>query len=243
MGCGSSCTANNAVVISNRIDEELETDRIKSKKHLKILLLGAGDSGKSTIVKQMRIIHGNGYSPDECLQYKYVVYSNTLESMVAILVAMKTLGIEFARNSRLEDAELVFETVRDSTRREITCELGEKMGRLWNDEGLQRCYSRSREYQLNDSAAYYLNALGRISAPNYMPTEMDILNTRVRTVGIMPIQFTYKDMCFEMVDVGGQRTQRKKWFHCFDNIQAVIFCTALSEYDFVLEEDAGVNRM
>ena len=166
MGCGSSSTAKNAVVISNMIDEELQTDREKGKKTVKILLLGAGESGKSTIVKQMRIIHGNGYSPDECQQYKHVVYSNTQESLVAILIAMKTFGIEFANNSRLEDAELFFETVRDPTRRTITCALGEKMERLWKDEGLQGCYSRSREYQLNDSAAYYLNSIGMLMNVN-----------------------------------------------------------------------------
>jgi guanine nucleotide-binding protein G(i) subunit alpha len=243
MGCGASSSAKRAVVLSNIIDEELHFDREKAKKEVKILLLGAGESGKSTIVKQMRIIHGNGYSPEECIQYRHVVYSNTLESLVAILNAMKTIGLEFARNSRLEDVELFFETVRDSTRREITCELGERMDRLWKDEGLQGCYSRSREYQLNDSAAYYLNSLGRISSPNYIPTEMDVLKTRVRTVGIMQTQFTYKNLFFKMVDVGGQRTERKKWFHCFDNVNAIIFCTALSGYDLVLEEDAGVNRM
>jgi guanine nucleotide-binding protein G(i) subunit alpha len=243
MGCGTSSAANKAVVISNMIDEELQIDREKAKKQVKILLLGAGESGKSTIVKQMRIIHGNGYSPDECIQYKNIVYSNTLEGLVAILNAMRALGIEFASNSRLEDAELFFENVRDSTRREITCELGEKMGRLWKDEGLQGCYSRSREYQLNDSAAYYLNSLGRISSPNYIPTEMDVLKTRVRTVGIMQTQFTYKNLFFKMVDVGGQRTERRKWFHCFDNVNATIFCAALSGYDLVIEEDARVNRL
>lgn len=243
MGCGVSSEAKNAVFISNKIDEELQLHREKAKKEVKILLLGAGESGKSTIVKQMRIIHGNGYSPDECIQYKHVVYSNTLESLVAILNAMKSLGIEFVSHSRLEDVELFFETVRHSTRREITYALGQRMERLWKDEGLQECYSRSREYQLNDSAAYYLNSLGRIASTNYIPTEMDVLKTRVRTVGIMQTQFTYKNLFFKMVDVGGQRTERKKWFHCFDNVNAIIFCTALSGYDLVLEEDAGVNRM
>lgn len=46
---------------------------------------------------------------------------------------------------------------------EIGPELSVMMQRLWRDEGLQLCFQRSREYQLNDSAAYYLNALERIS--------------------------------------------------------------------------------
>ncbi|CAN0405299.1 unnamed protein product, partial [Discosporangium mesarthrocarpum] len=48
---------------------------------------------------------------------------------------------------------------------------------------------------------------------------------------------------FEMYDVGGQRNERKKWIHCFDDVTAVIFVAALSEYDQCLFEDANTNRM
>ena len=40
-----------------------------------------------------------------------------------------------------------------------------------------------------------------------------------------------------MVDVGGQRSERKKWIHCFEGVTAIIFCVAMSEYDLVLAED------
>lgn len=46
-----------------------------------------------------------------------------------------------------------------------------------------------------------------------------------------------------MYDVGGQRNERKKWIHCFDDVTAVIFVASLSEYDQVLYEDNTVNRM
>lgn len=59
-------------------------------------LLGAGESGKSTIVKQMKIIHETGYSLEECEQYRPVVYSNTIQSLMAIIRAMGQLRIDFA---------------------------------------------------------------------------------------------------------------------------------------------------
>ncbi|VDO72848.1 unnamed protein product, partial [Haemonchus placei] len=44
-------------------------------------------------------------------------------------------------------------------------------------------------------------------------------------------------------DVGGQRSERRKWIHCFDNVESIIFITAISEYDQVLFEDETTNRM
>ena len=61
---------------------------------------GAGESGKSTIVKQMKIIHETGYSKEECEQYRPVVYSNTIQSLMAIIRAMGQLRINFADSTR-----------------------------------------------------------------------------------------------------------------------------------------------
>lgn len=73
------------------------------------------------------------------------------------------------------------------------------MKKLWMDQGVQLCFSRSREYLLNDSAAYYLNALDRISQPNYVPSQQDVLRTRVKTTGIVETQFTFKNLHFKYI--------------------------------------------
>ena len=243
MGCGASYLERKAVVLSSAIDEGLRRDKERAKKEVKLLLLGAGESGKSTIVKQMRVIHGNGYSQNECMTYRPVVYSNAIESLFAILHAMKTLGIQFWDPCRLDDVQHLCQITETSTSRDITYQMGEIIDRLWRDEGLQACVARSREYQLNDSAVYYLNNIKRIALPYYTPTVQDVLKTRVRTIGIMESQFVYKHLLFRMVDVGGQRSERKKWLYCFEGVNGIIFCTALSGYDLVLEEDENVNRL
>lgn len=46
-----------------------------------------------------------------------------------------------------------------------------------------------------------------------------------------------------MFDVGGQRSERKKWIHCFENVTTILFLVAISEYDQLLLEDETVNRM
>lgn len=96
---------------------------------------------------------------------------------------------------------------------------------------------------MNDSAKYFLDKLDEIGSSNYLPSTQDILRTRVKTTGIVEINFSFKDLNFRVFDVGGQRSERKKWIHCFEDVTAIIFIVALSEYDQVLVEDETTNRM
>lgn len=242
MGCVNS-TDQHAKLRSLHIDQQLKADGERASREVKLLLLGAGESGKSTIVKQMKIIHETGYSDEERKNYRPVVFSNTIQSMVALLRAMGTLKIDFESPSRVEDAHKFFNISQTCDEGELPPDLASVMKRLWADRGIQECFSRSREFQLNDSAPYYLNALERIAQPNYIPTQDDVLRTRVKTTGIVETHFTYKDLHFKMFDVGGQRSERKKWIHCFEGVTAIIFCVAMSEYDMVLAEDDEMNRM
>ncbi|RCN47606.1 g-protein alpha subunit [Ancylostoma caninum] len=78
MGCVNS-TDQHAKLRSKHIDEQLKADGERAAREVKLLLLGAGESGKSTIVKQMKIIHETGYSDEERKQYRPVVFSNTIQ--------------------------------------------------------------------------------------------------------------------------------------------------------------------
>ena len=101
----------------------------------------------------LRIIHDSGFTTEDFKQYKPVVYSNTIQSMVAILRAMPNLGIAFGNNERESDAKMVFDVVsRMEDTEPFSDELLAAMKRLWVDVGVQECFGRSNEYQLNDSA-------------------------------------------------------------------------------------------
>uniref|UniRef100_A0A0A1WWU0 Guanine nucleotide-binding protein G(I) subunit alpha 65A n=1 Tax=Zeugodacus cucurbitae TaxID=28588 RepID=A0A0A1WWU0_ZEUCU len=244
MGCAVSTSRDKeAVEHSKNIDRVLQRDAERAAAEVKLLLLGAGESGKSTIVKQMKIIHDKGYSQEECEQYRRVVYSNTIQSMMAIIRAMGHLKIDFADPSKTEIARQFFTYASTAEEGILLPEIVLLMKKLWADAGVQQSFSRSREYQLNDSAAYYLNLLDEISKPNYIPTLEDVLRTRVKTTGIVETQFSCKGMHFKMFDVGGQRSERAKWLQYFDDVTAVIFLTSLSEYDQTLCEARDLNRM
>lgn len=85
------------------IDKQIEEDSRKFKKECKILLLGSGESGKSTIVKQMKIIHQNGYSKDELLLYRLTVIKNLVDSAQAIVLALR----KFVESGRSEHFSLL----------------------------------------------------------------------------------------------------------------------------------------
>ncbi len=114
---------------------------------------------------------------------------------------------------------------------------------LWKDPGVKEAVSRSREFQLNDSAVYYFNSIDRMAAPNYLPTDQDILRSRVKTTGITETTFKVGELTYKLFDVGGQRSERKKWIHCFENVTALVFLVSLSEYDQMLYEDESVVRL
>lgn len=86
----------------------------------------------------------------------------------------------------------------------------------------------------------YFDSIDRIGDINYVPTDQDVLRSRVKTTGITETTFVIGELTYRMFDVGGQRSERKKWIHCFENVTAIIFLVAISEYDQVLIEDETV---
>ena len=114
---------------------------------------------------------------------------------------------------------------------------------LWDDKGMKELYHRSLD-QMNESAEYFFDSLERFQdADSYNPTKQDVLRVRVRSSGIEEAEFKFEELNFRMLDVGGQRSERRKWIHCFDAVTVVLFCASLSEYDQVLREDAATPRM
>lgn len=244
MGCAFSTSAEDweAKARNDEIESQLKRDRAQSKNEVKMLLLGAGESGKSTVLKQMKLIHDGGYSPAERDTYKEIIFSNVVQSMRAVLEALPNLNLSLAPNNESNkdyilslpfqvEAEILPPTIATSVQA------------LLEDPSVREAVHRSSEYQLNDSASYFFFSLSRIASPSFVPTDQDILRSRVRTTGITETRFRVGELSYAIFDVGGQRSERKKWIHCFENVTALVFLVGLSEYDQVLAEDEDVNRL
>lgn len=82
----------------------------------------------------------------------------------------------------------------------------------------------------------------RLPLQNYLPTLQDILLARKPTKGIHEYDFEIKNVPFKMVDVGGQRSERRRWFECFDSVTSILFLVSSSEYDQVKAAAAAASR-
>lgn len=332
---------------NDAIEQSLQMGKQNDKNEIKLLLLGAGESGKSTVLKQLKLLHKGGFTHQERLQYSQVIWADAIQSMKILVIQARKLGIPLDCDDPLNNREL-FEckrillkakaldhidagvaggsdflndyvlkySERHETKRrdqstgqarafdedeqswllrdksedramsdetvvvedkldlqQIFRDLDEDSGndqmflkeqqlqqrqlqqltnldianaieQLWKkDKGIKQCFARSNEFQLEGSAPYYFDNILKFADRDYICSDEDILKGRVKTTGITESDFTIGSSKFKVLDAGGQRSERKKWIHCFEGITAVLFVLAMSEYDQMLFEDERVNRM
>ncbi|KAF9231473.1 guanine nucleotide binding protein, alpha subunit [Melanogaster broomeanus] len=229
---------------SDAIDKQIQEDSEEFKKQYKVLVLGSEESGKSTIVKQMKIIHQNGFTQDDLMAFRSTIYRNMLDSAQAIVFAMRKLGVECVDPINRVNANRILDyRVEAIPSCVFSAELAMAVHQLWQDPIIPQVMDHSSEFYLMDNASYFLTEVLRIGSPNYLPTENDVLRARTKTTGITETRFTMGQLQIHMLDVGDQRSERKKWMHCLENVTSIIFCAALSEYDQVLLEETDQNRM
>lgn len=326
MGCTASSPLDERDELRNskRTNDEIERALLlgqqKEKKQVKLLLLGTGESGKSTVLKQMRLLHQGGFTYQERVQYAQVIWADAIQSMRILIVQARKLGIpldcdqpgsplkkykqNILRYRALEDVDtdmvggsdflsdyvlkysergerqrrqksdgiagsgweregseqddeldaseisqglnegVVPRPMRSPNVRISRADIAESITALWErDRGIQQCFFRSNEFQLEGSASYYFEKINQLADPSYVCQDEDILKGRIKTTGITETIFNIGMSQFKFLDAGGQRSERKKWIHCFEGITAVIFVMAVSEYDQMLFEDHRVNRM
>mmetsp|Transcript_16452 Transcript_16452/g.23048 ORF Transcript_16452/g.23048 Transcript_16452/m.23048 type:complete len:374 (+) Transcript_16452:154-1275(+) len=232
---------------NKQINRQLSLEAKQGRLHHKLLLLGAGESGKSTFLKQLIRIHDKGYDLDARKAFTQSIYKNILSSIQSILEAMETNGWEL--DEKLGDALNVFkeEVKKEENSWTIDEEVGDAVKTLWKDKGVRDAFSKRDlpevGFYLFDGAEYFFNKIDTIKKDDYTPDEEDIVRCRIRTSGIVEKGFDIKGNHFRVFDVGGQRAERRKWIHCFQNVTAVMFIASLSSYNQNLFEDQRSNRM
>ncbi|TFY60992.1 hypothetical protein EVG20_g7225 [Dentipellis fragilis] len=227
----------------NREAEKVLKDaRTKMATQVKVLLLGSGDSGKSTILKQMRLIHKVPFSAQEVESYRQLIFNNLTHGLKYMIESMEDMELEPSPDNA-DNVELV-DNARDIRDGEpFPTNYLEPLRSLWNDPNVQKAWERGNEAALPENLAYFFGDLDRLFQTEYVPTEQDIVRCRARTIGITETVFQLKEHEMLMVDVGGQKSERRKWIHCFQDVTSILFLCSLSGYDQCLVEDKDANQM
>lgn len=234
-------------VRNQEINAQIKEDEKRKKQAtiLKILLLGTSESGKSTVLKQFRLIYVAKFSDNERQAMRHTVHSNILSAISSLIRMHHHWRMEYALPGAEEAAELL-KKCSASTRiglERINQQEADAIRTLWMDPTIKNVAERGNEFNLIDCAKYFLDSLDRLVADKYLPTDQDILYTRVITTGVTESEFVDGGVMYRVYDVGGHRSARKKWAPYFDDTNAILFVVAISSYDQYLAEDSSVNRI
>ncbi|KIO23891.1 hypothetical protein M407DRAFT_15507 [Tulasnella calospora MUT 4182] len=231
---------------SMAIDKQIEADSRRLRSEQKVLLLGTPGSGKSTIMKQMKIIHQNGYTPDELAAFRLDIYQNLVDSAKDVVLALHKLGLECVEEiNKTYAAQILEYKVESDPSFRLAPDIANAIDSLWKDPTIAIAVKLCSEFHLPDSASYLFSNVQRIAQKDYLPSERDVLRAKTKTkpAGIMEISLHLAPCSIRIVDVSNQRSERKKWIHCFEAVTSIIFCAGLSDYDQVLLENKEQTRM
>lgn len=281
---GNLCTAGATQVdaelrnVSRIIDADLRSDKKFIDSLVEILLLGAGETGKSTFGTQLQQILDDKAFASDSARRKFAdpLRTNLLQSTHVIVDPKDALGA----TNQADEIQMMIEgapskdprAVREAlgrVRSKFAAEMSESCANIYDynvvkkdtqfikdvvtlcdlgAEGLRRVMDAhpARLQDRSECARYVIEHAARILVDDYVPTLDDILRMRVRTTGVKKIELPMdksKSHTIRVVDVGGQRSERRKWASCFSGVSAIIFFASLIEYDQACIEDNRRNRM
>jgi guanine nucleotide-binding protein G(i) subunit alpha len=226
-----------------KADNGTENDK---EKVAKIVMLGTGECGKSTLFRQMVCLHGTGFKTEFRTTYRAAIYEACIEAAHSII---RALNNEFAKDSEVkvtnDEILKTIETVKVfSKHQNMDRNVAGSLANFWSIDTIKLALWKSKSPLLasKESIAFFFDNLERISNPDYLPSDEDLIMMRVRTTGLVREDFQIGAVKFALHDTGGQRNERKKWIHLFDGVTAILYVASLSEYDEVCFEDEKTNR-
>ncbi|KAM9509918.1 guanine nucleotide-binding protein subunit alpha-14-like [Guaruba guarouba] len=215
--------------ISGETERQLRRDKRNFRWELKLLLLGTGESGKSMFIKQMRIIHGSGYTEEDRKGFTKLVYQNIFTLMQAMIRAVDTRTIPYTCKENEEKKT-------SNSRKKIQGDAG----------GRENTALHLRVYiSLKRQILKYLLVIKEVEVGKVSVLERKQF-AAIKKLWEDPGVQEYYDRRresqlsdsakYRMVDAGGQRSERRKWIHCFESVPSITFLVAVSEYDQVLNQ-------
>jgi len=220
------------------ITKALRKDKKERDKTLRILLLGAGDSGKTTFLKQMKFTH-SCLTPADYNTFKRIVRDNLIDAVRTLYVSAGKEDVKVSKKARR-----TYEYFTDEERREWGDATGARVAEFWEDPGVKQVWRTFKlKYHFLWCTDYLFKNASRICATTYEPSEADIFRARLKSTGVKETNVSINNVTIQFVDVGGQRSERRKWIRCFEGVDAIIYLVALDEYNMTITENNSTNRL
>ncbi|KAI0469964.1 G-protein alpha subunit-domain-containing protein [Xylariaceae sp. FL0804] len=206
----------------------------------KILLLGTSDSGKSTLLKLMLLAAQEDPFANEVDFYRSLLWSNAVELVVGILKMKDVHEVAPEWDANITSANIILRHNPAMFPHQAD-EVAVALSSLCDDPS----FKRMLKYELHEDTDYYIGAIDRLatSPASTRLADGDILRTRVTTTGTHETLLTLGHSSYSVWDVGGERSERRKWKHVFQDVSTVMFAVDPTGYGEQLREDNLVNSM
>lgn len=235
MGCFASKVSPLLDVVKRSLAIDLslaEDSRIEDEK-IKLLFIGADDSGKKTVFDKMD--HGHRFTKSERADIVHKIHSTILRTIKILIYRAQENGLDLKG-----DCRLVLETDESEA---ITVPLGTSINTLWADPLIQEAWNQRSELHIDDSVEYWFLNIEKVKRPDYSPDKDDLITATAHfTSGVKVGRRVIENTTFEIYDVVRQRGMRRKWLHCFENVvTAIVYVVDISAYDQVRSKTFAKN--
>ncbi|KAI8913354.1 guanine nucleotide binding protein, alpha subunit, partial [Gorgonomyces haynaldii] len=225
---------------SKEIDNQLKLEgKRNSEEVLTLLLLGPADSGKSTVLRQMVLIHRNGFSPNEIQEAKEWILNVTLKTIQQVLMCCMAYQVDW---DNLQDT--VTEIVQYHNEDTIPSKILENCRVLGSNATFQDAAHQLVETGAHETESFYLNHIDRICQDSFSPTDEDMLRMRKPTQKMTENMFRVDSKPWRVIDVAGQHDKRQKWTSFLDrSVTSIIYVFSCAAFDQFVVERPDLNRI
>jgi GTPase SAR1 family protein len=242
---------------------ELDFERTKLKQDItpgtRVLMLGSGECGKSTLYSQFAQLFGRTYTNEDLNNFTSTIYFNVFRLIghIDTLLQQKNITLQnvtlqqfitdittllLTNNSLIITAKDVYdEAIHDNIQKLlIDPQCGPIIESIvfglyfdtvvHSPDGLSQFVKKS-------------NYSWKFTPRTYMPSNEDIIHCYRKTTGLNSYRLRHKESLYEFIDPGGQRSERKKWNSVISNNDIVIFVVSLADFARLCYEDDITNRL